>query len=148
MIKYVAGIIRYSLLMKLLLQLPLLGIILIIFNVIMFQNPLSLQPDAAPVFSMPLPSGVAWNPTVSDLLIIAGVVLLYLELFKATRTSVGAIIEHILSLFVFLVFLIEFIVFAPAANSTCVVLMLLALLDVVGGFTISISTARRDMSFG
>ncbi len=85
---------------------------------------------------------------MSDALIIAGVILLYLELFKATRTSVGAIIEHVFSLLVFLVFLVQFIVYPPAANSTCVILMLLALLDVVGGFTISISTARRDFGVG
>ncbi|MEM7600508.1 MAG: hypothetical protein AAF357_03720 [Verrucomicrobiota bacterium] len=133
--------------MKLLLQIPLLGIILVIFNVVILNNPLALRPDAAAVFTLPLPSGVPWEATVSDLLIIAGVVLLYLELFKATRTSVGAIVEHIFSLLVFLVFLVQFIVYPPAANSTCVILMLLALLDVVGGFTISISTARRDVGF-
>ena len=134
--------------MKLALQFPLLGIILVIFNAIILNDPMALRSDASPLFSLPLPSGAEWLPGTSDLLIIGGVVLLYLELFKATRTSVGAIVEHILSLVVFLVFLIEFIVFAPAANSTCVILMLLALLDVIGGFTISISTARRDMSFG
>ncbi len=134
--------------MKLLLQIPLLGIILVVFNVIILNNPLSLRPDAGAVFTLPLPSGVTWEATVSDLLIISGVILLYLELFKATRTSVSAIIEHVFSLLVFLVFLVQFIVYPPAANSTCVILMLLALLDVVGGFTISISTARRDVGFG
>jgi hypothetical protein len=134
--------------MKLALQLPLLGIILVIFNAIILSDPMALRADASPLFSLPLPSGAEWLPGTSDLLIIGGVVLLYLELFKATRTSVGAIVEHILSLVVFLIFLIEFIVFAPAANSTCFILMLLALLDVIGGFTISISTARRDMNFG
>lgn len=134
--------------MKLFLQLPLLGVLLIVFNVIIVNDPMALRGDADPIFALPLPSGVQWLPDVSDMLIISGIVLLYLELFKATRTSVGAIIEHVLSLLVFLVFLIEFIVYPPAANSTCVVLMLICLLDVIGGFTISISTARRDMSFG
>ena len=134
--------------MKLLLQLPLLATILVIFNVIISNDPMALRGDADALFALPLPSGVQWLPDVSDLLIIAGIVLLYLELFKATRTSVGAIIEHVLSLLVFLIFLIEFIVYPPAANSTCVILMLICLLDVIGGFTISISTARRDMSFG
>ncbi|MDF1825713.1 MAG: hypothetical protein P1U68_13790 [Verrucomicrobiales bacterium] len=134
--------------MKFLLQIPLLGVILVIFNVVMINDPLSLRPNAEAIFSLPLPSGISWEANVSDVLIIAGVILLYLELFKATRTSVGAIIEHVFSLLVFLVFLVQFIVYPPAANSTCVILMLLALLDVVGGFTISISTARRDFGVG
>lgn len=134
--------------MKLLLQIPLLGVILVVFNLIILNDPLVLLPNSAPIFSLPLPSGITWQANTSDLLIIAGVILLYLELFKATRTSVGAILEHVASLLVFLIFLIQFIVYPPAANSTCVILMLLALLDVIGGFTISISTARRDLSFG
>lgn len=134
--------------MKLLLQIPLLGVILVVFNIIILNDPLALRPDSAPIFALPLPSGITWQANTSDLLIIAGVILLYLELFKATRTSVGAILEHVASLLVFLIFLIQFIVYPPAANSTCVILMLLALLDVIGGFTISISTARRDLSFG
>lgn len=134
--------------MKLLLQIPLLGVILVVFNIIILNDPLALRPDSAPIFALPLPSGITWQANTSDLLIIAGVILLYLELFKATRTSVGAILEHVASLLVFLIFLIQFIVYPPAANSTCVILMLLALLDVIGGFTISISTARRDLAFG
>ncbi|MEM9281638.1 MAG: hypothetical protein AAGA96_07430 [Verrucomicrobiota bacterium] len=134
--------------MKLLLQVPLLGIVLVAFNVVIFEDPLALMGESEPLLTMPLPSGTSWQPHIGDVLIICGVLLMYLELFKATRTNVGAIVEHILSLLIFLVFLIEFIVFPPAANSTCVVLMLLALLDVVGGFTVTISTARRDMNFG
>jgi len=134
--------------MRLILQIPLLAIILIVFNIVIFGSPLALGANASPLFALTLPTGTQWLPTVSDLLIIGGVILLYLELFKATRTSVSAIFEHVLSLFVFLVFLIEFIVVPAAGNSTCVILMLLALLDVIGGFTISISSARRDIGFG
>ncbi len=134
--------------MKLILQIPLLAIILVVFNAVIFSSPGALSADAAPIFTLTLPTGAKWLPTVSDLLVIGGVILLYLELFKATRTSVSAIFEHVLSLFVFLVFLIEFIVVPAAGNSTCVILMLLALLDVIGGFTISISSARRDIGFG
>jgi len=134
--------------MKYILQFPLLALVLIAFNVAIHNNPDALQPHGAPLFGMTLPSGETWLPSTGDLLVIIGVGLLYLELFKATRTSVESIFEHILSLLVFLAFLIQFIVYPPAANSTCVILMLISLLDVIGGFTISISTARRDMSFG
>jgi hypothetical protein len=54
----------------------------------------------------------------------------------------------VLPLLVSLIFLIEFKVYPPVANSTCVILMLICLLDIIGGFTISISTARRDVRFG
>jgi hypothetical protein len=40
--------------------------------------------------------------------------------------------------------LVEFILWAPFATSTYAILMVISLIDVVGGFTITIRTARRD----
>ncbi len=130
-----------------LLRIPLLVLVLIAFNAVIFSNPGLLGPAADPVFSMTMPSGDIWNVSTKDLLIMGGVLLLYLEIFKSTKTNVSSIIEHVLSLFVFLAFLIEFLVVKNAGNSTCVILMLICLLDVIGGFTISISTARRDFGY-
>ena len=48
----------------------------------------------------------------------------------------------------FVVFLIEFLLFAPAASSTFFILMIMALVDVVAGFTISITGAGRDVTMG
>ncbi|MDC0311695.1 hypothetical protein OAM04_00575 [bacterium] len=129
------------------LRIPLLILVLVAFNVVIFSTSGILSPMADPVFSLTLPSTDIWNISAHDLLVIGGVLLIYLEIFKATRTSVGSIVEHVLSLFVFLAFLIEFIVVKNAGNSTCMILMLICLLDVIGGFTISISTARRDFGF-
>ena len=75
--------------MKLLLQIPLLVIILIIFNLIHFNNPESLQPGAPALFQLNLPSGGQWMATVSDLLIIGGILLLYLELFQSNPHQCG-----------------------------------------------------------
>ena len=134
--------------MRLLLRIPLLFIMLIIFNVIIFTKPGSLDPEAVPIFSPSLPSGGVWHATKGDFLVIGGVILLFLEIIKSTRISIGTIIEHVLSLFVFVIFLVEFIILPAATNSTCVILMLICLLDVIGGFAISFSSARRDFNLG
>jgi hypothetical protein len=42
--------------------------------------------------------------------------------------------------------LLEFIMVQRAATDTFFVLLLLSLVDVIGGFTITIRTAQRDMS--
>jgi hypothetical protein len=44
----------------------------------------------------------------------------------------------------FLAFLIIFLTVKDAGSSTFLILTLMSLLDVVGGFTVTISTARRD----
>ncbi|OQW94224.1 MAG: hypothetical protein BWK79_07010 [Beggiatoa sp. IS2] len=90
-------------------------------------------------------SGAAWSATMGDVLIILGVFCLYVELFKATRTTVASIVDHAISLAVFVIFLVEFIIIKGAGTSTFLILGLMSLLDVVAGFTITISTARRDL---
>lgn len=102
----------------------------------------------SPLFSIGLVSGATWMATVSDLFIVLGVLALYVEVFKATRTGTASVIDHTLSMMVFVAFLVEFLVYAGAGNSTFVILGLMSLLDVVAGFTITIVAARRDFAIG
>lgn len=82
--------------------------------------------------------------TVGDLLLAAGLVLLYLEVFKATRTGVASIIDHLLSIGLFIACLLEFLLFPEMATATFLILTLITLIDVIARFTITISSARRD----
>ena len=134
--------------MRLFISIPLFVYLLILANIMMFAG----APDA-PMMNIILsqfgmPSGSVVTITVSDLLIMIAVLFLYMETFKATRTSVLSIIDHSLSLVVFVIFLIEFIVVEQVGNSTFLILTLASLMDVVTGFTVTISTAKRDIAFG
>jgi hypothetical protein len=98
------------------------------------------------VASVHMVSGVDWEVSYGDLMIIGALVLLFVEIFKATRTSSRSIVDHLLSMAVFVVMLVEFILWAPFATSTYAILIVIALIDVVGGFTITIRTAQRDLA--
>ena len=100
------------------------------------------------VFRMPLASGGDWVANLGDLLIVLGVLVLYFELFRATRTTKVSVVNHTLSMLVFIVFLLEFILVAGAGNSAFLIIGLMSLLDVIAGFTISIVAARRDFTGG
>jgi hypothetical protein len=50
-----------------------------------------------------------------------------------------------LSLLLLIAMLAEFIIVAQAATSTFFLLMVMSFVDVVGGFSISIRTAQRDI---
>jgi hypothetical protein len=52
------------------------------------------------------------------------------------------------SVLVFVAYLVEFLVVQPAATSLFFILMAISLIDVIAGFSISITGARRDVSFG
>lgn len=102
----------------------------------------------ATLFNVKLPSGVDWNITYGDLIIFMGIIFLYVEIFKATRTTAGSILDHTLSMVVFIGMLLQFILGSQTGNSTFAAITLMALVDVVAGFTVTIISARRDFGFG
>jgi len=81
------------------------------------------------------------------LLVSFGLMLLFFEILKATRTAQATILDHLLSTFVFILFLVQFMIEPKAATSTFFILMFIAFLDVVAGYTISIRVASRDVTF-
>jgi hypothetical protein len=126
---------------------PLTVIPLILFNVIGFA--VGGEPWNNVLFGLPLISGKAWSVTVADVMIVLALILLFFEILRSANPSRGATVaNHIVSTVVLLVYVIEFITTAAAANSLFFVLMAIALFDVVAGFTISIRTAQRDFSIG
>ena len=100
-------------------------------------------------FSIPMPSnGTIWNISVGDVLMLGALVCLFLELIKSTNSDQVAIVNHSLSLIVFVICLIEFLLFRPFATSVFFIISAMALLDVVAGFIVTIHSARKDIEFG
>ena len=123
---------------------PLLLIAFLLYNALVFlggENAL-----AAEVLRMGLISGATWVLHASDLLLILGLILLYVEIFKATGTTASSVVNHTLSMLVFVAFVVEFITVGRAGTSTFFLLALMALMDVIAGFTVTIVSARRDLA--
>lgn len=100
------------------------------------------------VFHLTLPSAAVWKPTYGDMLIMVSILILFIELYKSTRTSATTIIDHILSTFVLVAYLVFWLIYPWAGNSYFMVLTMMAFLDVIAGFTITISAAKRDIGIG
>ncbi len=104
------------------------------------------------LFHIELPSGAFWKPSLGDLVVLVGLITLYIEIFKSTRTSSISIVDHTLSTIVFVAFLVSWMVFpwtiGEKSNSTFLLLTVMAFIDVIAGFTITIAAARRDFSMG
>ena len=99
-------------------------------------------------FTFKMFSGDPWQFSFSDFLLLFGVAMLFIEVVKATRTTSKEIINHGLSMLLFVVALIEFITLKGFATSTFFFLMLFTLFDVVAGYTISIVAAEHDLGLG
>lgn len=134
--------------MRLILSIPLFFYVLIAANIIMLSGSIDQSMINVILFEFDLPSKRRIIVTVSDAFILASVFFLYIETFKATRTSVISIVDHALSLLVFVIFLIEFLVVPRLGNMTFLIMTMAALIDVVMGFTVTISTAKRDFNLG
>jgi hypothetical protein len=98
------------------------------------------------LFSVPLLSGRSMSVSTGDLLVLFSILLLYLEILKATRLASRAIMDHILSFVLFIVMIIVFIAVPRAATATFLMLLALSCVDVLGGFTVTIRTAQRDIA--
>ncbi|AJD43243.1 hypothetical protein ACDY96_32365 [Rhizobium mongolense] len=93
-------------------------------------------------------SGAIWSMALGDLFIVVALVILFFEILKATRNGSGSLVNHMLSMLVFIAFLVEFLLVQDAATQVFFILMTIALIDVIGGFAVSIRSAGRDVSIG
>jgi hypothetical protein len=126
---------------------PLIAVALVLYNVIVLLGG-DVPPDqilSKHLFEIPMLHGNArWVFTWGDFLILLVFVLLFIELLKATYTSTASLLDHGLSMIVFVVCLIEFLLVRQAASSVFFFITMAAMIDVIAGYTIGIRVARRD----
>ncbi|TIX32830.1 MAG: hypothetical protein E5V34_07145, partial [Mesorhizobium sp.] len=102
------------------------------------------DPWASQMFSIRMMSGGVFSMTLGDLIVLIGLILFFIEIVKSTRTSNASIMDHLLSTFVFVAFLVEFLLVKGAAHSVFFTLMVITLVDVLAGFSVSMRAATRD----
>jgi hypothetical protein len=100
------------------------------------------------ITSLSMMSGATWTMSLGDLLIVVSLILLFIEVLKATRTGPWSVIDHMFSMLVFVAFLVEFLLVRDAATQVFFILMVIAFVDVIAGFSVSIRSAGRDVSIG
>ena len=100
------------------------------------------------VMSLNMMSGATWTMSLGDLIIVIALVMLFIEVLKATRTGTASVLDHLLSTFLFVAFLVEFLLVQGAATQVFFILMVIAFIDVIAGFSVSIRSAGRDVSIG
>ena len=133
--------------MRALLAIPLYGVLLLLYNaLVLASNTDNYLPDSiVTVITIPS-SGAVLTLTWNIVFVLCGIAILFVEILKSTRPTEQALLDHILSLGVFVVFLIELLIWREMGSATFLILTLLALVDVIAGFTVSLASARRDIS--
>ena len=134
-----------------LIAIPLLLIPVILYNIVVLfgadGNGGMSQADALlrdPLFSIPMASGAQWNVGSGDLILFVGLILLFFELVKSTSSQRVAIVNHALSMVLFIIVLVEFLLIRGFATSTFFLIVVMILLDVLAAFIVTIIASRKD----
>ena len=103
---------------------------------------------AGELITIPMASGVHWTVSLGDAVTFFSLVILFIELLKSTTSRQIAIINHSLSMVLFIICLVEFLLFRAFATSAFFLLTAMVLLDVLAGFIVTIATGRREIDIG
>lgn len=122
------------------LWIPLLAIPVVLYNVLAFS---AGEPLGRIILAVTLPSGAAWSYTMADLVAMAGLVFLYVEIAKATKRWAASVLDHALSMILCLVCFVEFLAVPALGKTTFFLLTMMTLLDVIAGITIAATTVAK-----
>ncbi len=131
---------------------PLMLIPVLIYNVIAFGSSALSTAESVrsrmneEFMSIPMASGTEWIITPGHGLMTLSLVMLFFELLKSTGIGRAAIMNHAFSMVLFIICLIEFLMFGAFATSVFFLIMLMSLMDVMAGFMVTIASARRDFN--
>ncbi|MGJ8563409.1 MAG: hypothetical protein ACSHXY_07645 [Alphaproteobacteria bacterium] len=138
--------------MRLLTVIPLLAIPVAIYNLIAISGSSFSTAEKvrermdADFLSIPMASGADWAVTPGHALITLTILFLFFELLKSTGIGRASVMNHAFSMVLFIVCLVEFLMFHAFATSVFFLIMTMTLLDVMAGFMVTIASARRDFA--
>jgi hypothetical protein len=127
-----------------LLGVPLLMIPFAIYNILVFLTPgFSWNSE---IWHFQMMSGGELGITPGDLMIAGSVGILLIEMLKSARLSRRTIVDHLLSMVLFVGMLVEFMTVKAVVSTTFFLLLVISFVDVTGGFAVSIRAAQRDIT--
>ena len=123
---------------------PLLLIPFAFYNIVAFLMPGVSWTGV--LTSVHMVSGADWTMSLGDMLVALGVFMLFGEVMKSTRIGIRTVVDHGLSLLLFLAMLVEFLLVRQTATATFFLLLVISFIDVLGGFAVTLRTAQRDLT--
>jgi hypothetical protein len=127
---------------------PLLAVGLILFVLLnlFVSDPGAPWYDLA-CFDVEMISRDVWKISAGDAFIMLSLALLFVEILRSTKSGTASVMNHALSVLVFLVAAFMFIAVRGYGNSVFFVFTSMTFLDFMAGFIITTVTSRRDFSF-
>lgn len=134
--------------MKWLFQIPLLFVVFAIFNIALMVSPSAFAPESLPFFSLKLPSQATWHATNGHFVALGSILLFFAEMLKINRFGAAGLTSQVISALLAIALLLEFLLWPPAGNSTCLIIALTCLASGAGGILLSAPNTKSDFSIG
>jgi hypothetical protein len=99
------------------------------------------------MFTVPVAGGNQWIVTWGHFLIIFSLMCLFVEILKSSRPTKLGMLDNGLSVGVFILCLIAFILIPGFGTSEFFIIVLMSLLDFLAGSIIMVQTAQRTVQY-
>jgi hypothetical protein len=128
-----------------LLGFPLLVIPFAIYNIVAFIFALPTDVWGAQATAVHMASGQLWVLSWEDILLAGSLLLLWIEIIKSAQIGVRTIVDHVLSMLLFVGMLVEFLLVKSVGTSTFFLLLVICLVDALAGFIVSVRSSQRQV---
>ncbi|MEE4208736.1 MAG: hypothetical protein V2I43_05675 [Parvularcula sp.] len=121
---------------------PLLTLSLVLYTALSFAG--GPEWTMAQVMTIDMISGETWRISGGDMFLAFSLLLLFIEVLRATKTGTDSILNHAFSALLFIVCLLAFVIAPRFSTSAFFLLTLMTCLDFMAGFIVTTLAARRD----
>lgn len=101
---------------------------------------------AEPAMSLGMAGGGEWVITHGHIFTLLAIFCLFIEIVKSVQPSTAALIDNALSIAVFILCLVLFLLVPGFGTTEFFLIMLMALLDFMAGAVVMVFTARRTVN--
>ncbi len=120
---------------------PLLSVPVILYNVVALGGGVFSRAAedvvaglARTLTTVPMASGTVWVVSSGDVILLIALLMVFLELLKAARNTREDALSHILSLGLFVLCLIEFLLIPAFASTLFFAITMMTLMNVLAGY--------------
>jgi hypothetical protein len=119
----------------------------VLYLLFLAGGPGTLASGHAPIERLAMTSGAMLTINAADIVALATVICLALDLGAASDTATSSIVHLCVDAVLSVVYLVLFLMFAPFATATFLILTAAALLEFMIGGWIMVVSARRDVAY-
>jgi hypothetical protein len=102
---------------------------------------------ATQVFAIDMAGGTQWVLTQGHLYTVFAIFCLFVEIIKSVRPTTQAMIDLSLSVGLFIIMLVMFLLVPGFGTTEFFLIMLMSILDFMAGAIVMVNSAKRDVDF-